>query len=113
MLRSRQALEAAIADGQSFANQTFEGLNLDGLVTSTVNFSGTTWLRCSVRNASFSQSIFQNAKFVECDFSGTEWSNCPAMRLDALDLVQRLRGHVALAAVRAGNDRDILDDEKS
>ena len=34
------------------------------------------------------------------------------MRLDPLDLVERLRGHVALAAVWAGNDRDVLDDEK-
>src|SRR5215831_3521989 len=34
------------------------------------------------------------------------------VKLDPLNLVQRLRGHVALPAVRAGHDRNALDDQQ-
>src|SRR5215471_4404378 len=36
----------------------------------------------------------------------------PPVELDPLDLMQRFRGHVALPAVRAGHDRNALDDQQ-
>ncbi len=36
----------------------------------------------------------------------------PTVRFDALDLVKRLRRHVALTAIRASDDGDVFNDEK-
>ena len=47
-----------------------------------------------------------------CDGDSLRGRKGPAMKLDPFQVVERVSGEVALAAVRADEDRHVLDDEK-